>query len=368
MDARQLKKSKHKAQLKAWVNNAEALRRDPNEPTDVTLADVMSNAEDAPESMAQLYADLGIDPSVDTIENIFTTPDESVRWLVPEIIRDSLRLGLRRAPIYPNIIAAEQTLKGLSATIPHWNMSDAKPRYVGEGETISLGSLSIGKKNMTLRKMGRGIKISYEVKQYCAINVVSIFLQDFGVKLGQGLDNLLIDVLINGEQTNGSESAAVVGIATPGSLAYRDLLKVWVRMGRLSRSPKAIIGGEDAAVDLLDLPEFKSRYSGSAEHNLNVKTPVPTSTDYYVHGAVAPNQQIIVDPASSIIKYNAQPLLVETEKIVSNQTEATYATLTTGFAVMMRDGRMIVDDTLDFATAGFPDWMDPKDQEIVIID
>lgn len=367
MNTQQLSESKHKLKIQEWVQNAEALRRDPDEPSDVTLADVMDQ-EDEPISMTELYQDLGINPSVDTLENIFTVPDTSVRWLVPEIIRDALRLGLRRAPIYPNIIAAEQTLKGLNATIPHWNMSDAKPRHVGEAETISLGSLSIGQKSVSLKKMGRGIKISYEVKQYCAINIVSIFLQDFGVKLGQGLDNQLIDVLINGEQTNGSESAAVVGIATPGSLTYRDLLTIWVRMGRLSRSPKAIIGGEAAAINTLDLPEFKNRYQGSAEHNLNVKTPIPTQTDYYVHGAVPANQQIIIDPNASIIKYNAQPLLVETEKIVSNQTEATYATLTTGFAVMMRDGRVIVDDTLNVTGNTFPDWMDPKDQEVVVID
>ena len=77
--------------------------------------------------MDTLYLDLGIDTSIDTLENIFTMPDESVRFLVPEIIRDALRLGLRKAPIWRNLTAAEQTVKQPAVTIPHLNMSDATP-------------------------------------------------------------------------------------------------------------------------------------------------------------------------------------------------------------------------------------------------
>jgi len=66
----------------------------------------------------------------------------------------------------------------------------------------------------------------------------------------------------------------------------------------------------------------------------------------------------VVDRSSSVLKFNARPLLVETERIVSNQTEGTYATLTTGFGVIYRDARALLDGDVNFATDGFPAWMD----------
>ena len=371
MDTLQLKKSTHKDKIEQYVRAAESLRRNANNPQDVTLSDVLESEADGI-SMSELYADLGIDPCQDTIQNLFTVPDASIRWLVPEIIRDALRLGLRKAPIYPNIIAAEQSIKNLTATIPHWNMSDAKAKFVGEGETISLGTVSVGSRDIKLRKIGRGIKISYEVKNYVAINVVSVFLQDFGVKLGYGVDTLAIDTLINGDQGTGVEAAPTIGVAATGTVAYRDLLTIWVRMARLGRTPSVIIAGESTAINTLSLPEFTNRSTGTPLNNLTLKTPVPQNTDYYIHGAVGTGLSIIVDTTSALIKFNAQPLLVETEKIVSNQTEATYATLTTGFGTIIRDARVVMDQGnvrgAEGAAWGFPSYMDPTQEEIVVFD
>src|SRR5690606_16153758 len=100
------------------------------------------------------------------------------------------------------------------------------------------------------------------------------------------------------------------------------------------------------------------------QKNLNVKTPIPQSTDYYIHGSVPSNQQILIDKTSSIIKYNAQPLLVESDKIISNQTIETYASLTTGFGILYRDARVIIDKSKAFSSYGFPEYMnvDPLEQ------
>ena len=49
-----------------------------------------------------------------------------------------------------------------------------------------------------------------------------------GIKLGYGMDGLMIDALVNGEQTDGSESAPVIGTTTGvmATFAYKDLLGV----------------------------------------------------------------------------------------------------------------------------------------------
>lgn len=367
MNKVQYGKSKYKDDVEGIVRNMNAIRKDKEKPIDINLAEFV-NKKYGGLSMEAFYQDLGIDPSIDTIENLISLPDPSVRFLYPEIIRDAIRLGLRRAAIWPNMVAVEQTVANPTVTQPWINMSDATPKLVGEAETISTGTISYGQKTLKLTKMGKGVKISYEVRQYVTINVVAVFLQDMGIKLGQGLDTLMIKTLINGEQADGSESAPIIGVATVGTLTYADLLKVWIRMSRIGRKADSIIGGEAAALETLDLDEFKLKTVGTPFSNLVLKTPVPAGTNYFVHGNVPTDQQIVIDSNSTLVKYNAQPLLLESEKMVSNQTEATYATLTTGFGIIYRDGRVIIDQSLDFAANGFPSYMDVDALENVVID
>jgi hypothetical protein len=360
-------KSQYKDSVKEMAQACKALRMNPENPIDISFGDFVQKRFGV--SMNSFYEDLGINISIDTVQNIFTLPDESVRWLIPEIIRDALRLGLRKAPIWADLIAAEQTIQNPSVTIPHLNMSDAAPKYVGEGETITKGTISFGQKTLKVRKMGRGIAIPYEVANYVTINVMGIFLQDFGVKLNHGIDALLIDVLINGEQTNGSESAPVVGVASISNFTYVDLLRVWVRMARIGRAPFGILGGEDAAIATMNLDEFKTpQNTGATFKRLDMRTPLPQSSAYYIHGAVPTDQQIVVDRSSAVIKYNAQPLLVEEDRIVSKQLLETYASLTTGFGIVFRDARVIIDQSLDFAVQGFPSYMDVDPLEQVTIE
>lgn len=363
MDLEKYNKSTYRAELRETVMECEAMRSDANNPVDITLGEYIKKKYDT--DFNSYLEDLGIDSSRDTVNNIFTKPtvDQEARWLVPEIYRSALRLGMRKAPIFSSIIIGEQSVTQTSFKVPHWNMSDATPEYVGEAETIKKGNVSFGQKTIEIRKMGKGITIPYEVKQYVPINIVGIYLQDFGIKLGMGLDNLAIDCLINGEQLDGSESCAVIGVATVNTLAYKDLLKVWIRLSRLGRFGNTIIAGENMAIDTLDLDEFKNRKQGTTDATLLLKSPVPNSVNYFVHGSVPTNQSIIVDSSSTLIKYNAQPLLVESEKIVSNQTESTYASLTTGFGIVYRDGRIIVDRSIAFSSNGFPTWMDADTAE-----
>ena len=366
MDIKKYATSQYKGQIKDTVRLAESLRNDDTAPRDVTLSEVVQEKFEV--ELSALYADLGIDPTVDTINNLMTQVDEDVRWLVPEIIRDSIRVGLREAPIWPNLTASEQELSGKTVTMPFINLSDAAPRKVGEAETIPLGSISYGQKSVSTFKIGRGITITYEVKQYVSLDVISIFFQDFGVKLGQAMDTLAIDVLMNGDQADGSESAPVIGVATPNTKVYKDFLRLWVRASRMGRKFNTIIGGEQAAMDTLDLAEFKDRNNGTPDHNLDLKTPVPRDAAYYIHGNVPTDQEIMVDPRYALIKFNVQPLLIESEKIVSNQTEGFYASLTTGFGKIFKDSTVILDKSLDFATNGFPTYMDVDAFQNVVLE
>lgn len=361
-DAKKLAESKYAKELQGAVKECEAIRRDTEDAQDISLSDYFKEKNQI--TMENLYEDLGLNPTTDTIQNILNMPDSSLRWLIPEIFRDALRLGLRKNPIYPGIISGEQSVKNVKITLPSINMSEAQPQKVGIAETIKVGDISFGQKSVSINKIGRGVKVPYEVIQYVSLNLVSLFLQDFGVKLGMGIDTMMINTLLNGDQADGTDSTAVIGITTANSLVYRDLLRLWVRGSRMGKNYGTMIAGETAAMDILDLLT-NTRLFGAARGNVTMKTPIPQNADIYVHGVVPTNQAIIIDPSTTIIKLNAQPLLVESEKIISNQTEETFATLTTGFATIFKDSRLLIDTTLAFAGNGFPTYLDPTSAENV---
>lgn len=366
MDLNQFEKSKYKGQIKATFDLAEQMRRNKDNPQEVSFAEVVETKMGI--TLEDLYADLGIDPTTDSISAIFLLPEaDGVRWLVPEIIRGAIRAGLRDAPIWPSIISTEQDSSQLKVTMPYINMSDAAPRKVGEAETIPIGSISYGQKEVSVFKIGRGIKIPYEVIQFVSIDVVSIFMQDFGVKLGQAMDTLAIDCLINGDQKDGSESAPVIGVTTAATKVYKDFLRPWIRGSRMGRTFTTIIGGEASALETLDLPEFKARTAGSTEATLNMKTPVPKSADYFIHGNVPDGQEILVDKRFALVKFNVIPLNIESEKIVSNQTLAFYASLTSGFGKLFRDASLVLDKSDTIANLPFPSYMNVDAYQDVVI-
>lgn len=351
--------------VKEAVKKCEALRRDTKVPLDISLSEYFKDTQGT--TMDTVYNDLGVNPTVDTIQNIINMPDNSMRWLIPEIYRDAIRLGLRKAPIYPNLIVTEQSVSQTSVKMPAINMSEAAPKRVGIGETITTGSVSFDQKEVKIYKYGRGFKIPYEIVQYVPLNLVSIYLQDFGVKMGMGLDNMAILTLLNGDQANGNDSIATIGVKTPTDITYRDMLKPWVRLGRLGKNANQLIAGEDMAVEVLELLT-NTRLVGTPRMNVSIKSPLPQNSNVYVHGSVPANVAIIVDPSSTLVKLNAQPLLIESDKVVANQTQEVYATFTTGFATIFRDSRLAIDMSKDFATNGFPAWMDPTNQEQVSFD
>ena len=310
-------------------------------------------------SQEEYLKQLKIDVKSTTMQNIFTMPDQSYRWLVPEIIRSAITLGIKEAPFYPNLIASEQSINGLTAIMPIINPSDAAPARVNEAETIPVGDVSFGQKSVTLFKIGRGFKLTDEVKNYVSLDVLAIFLRDFGVQLGYAMDNLAMSVLTNGNNANGSESAPVIGVAdTSAGITYSDLLRIWIRGARLGRNFANMVGGEAEALAILNLNEFKLRQQGTPQTTLNLKTPVPAQANFFIHPGVDANQVMLVDPRFALIKLNAQSLMLESERIVSNQTEATYATLTTGFSKMYQDAAILLDASKAFGSYGFPEWMD----------
>ena len=130
-------------------------------------------------------------------------------------------------------------------------------------------------------------------------------------------------------------------------------------MSKIGRMPSLFLGGEDMALNTWDLAEFSNTANNAApQYRLNVKTPLPQGADYYIHAGVPADQHLIIDPSAALLKFNAVPMQVESERIVSNQTSRFYASFTTGFAKMFTDACLIQDQSVTIAANPIPAAMD----------
>lgn len=353
--------------MKSAVTEMEALRSGNLDrmPVNITFAEFIRDkwgfSGNNQETLDSFYKALNVDPSRASIQSLMTTGEipEGYRWLIPEVIREAVRQGLRKPSIYSNLIASEETVGQLQVNMPRINLSSAKMSKLGEGETIPMGNVSFGQKIVKLQKIGTGLKITDEVINYVSLNVLSMYLQDVGVHMNLSMDTLAIDTLINGDQDDNSEAAPVVGVASAGTLTYEDLLLVMIRMSRLGRTPQSMLSDEAMFMTTYGLAEFKN--SGVREPldtTLSIRTPLPKSLAYDIHGAMPDtNQVMFIDRTGALIKLNAQGLQVESARIAEAQISGTYVTQTTGFASMFRDARVILDKSVTIGASPFPAYM-----------
>ena len=127
IDITKMKAQDFMNELPEMVRSLEAVRSGSQEkkPVEITLGELVTGKWGISED--ELFEKMGINPKVDTMQNIFTMPQQNIRWIVPEIIRQAITLGMRQAPFYPEFIASDQSINGLSAIMPMINMSDAAP-------------------------------------------------------------------------------------------------------------------------------------------------------------------------------------------------------------------------------------------------
>jgi hypothetical protein len=298
------------------------------------------------------YRELGIDLNELTVEKMLNT-SELNRWLFPEIFRDAIRRGLEYTPFHSGLVAANETIAGTGLTMPFMdftgiNRDEVKLRDTGEGATITEGEvIAWREKQVTIRKKARGLKQTYESIMFTPIDLAAIFFEELGTQLGADLDRELINIAINGDQADGSESAPVIGATVAGTLTFTDLTRAWIRFRRIGRNSTVMLTNEADAITILNMPEFQRTQipNGVAPSGitLNIATPLPTSQDIFVHDAVPATKIIFVDRARAFVQLTAMPLLIESEKIVNRQIEGQYVSIITGFANIFRDGRLVLD-------------------------
>lgn len=389
-----------KGKVREIVTNLNAQRNQGNSPRNISLRQYL--AENYPDANGvgltpgHLLSELDIDPQRTTVQELMSDADNAyllpefirqgiargmglsqppaprsqsltivgqqnggARYITPEVILDPISTGAVQGSYYRDLVVREEPVNNLAVTMPKIDLSDAAMVDSGEAATIEEGTITYESKTVKIRKRARGIGITYEAIMFNTISLVEVWFADLGRMLGAQLNRDAVNTIVDGDQDDGSEAAAVVGVADTGDgVTWYDIIRVAIHMGLLGRNTSQVIGGEAAALGWLNLPEVKNLVLGSPLMQTMVKSAVNLPRDLYISSAVGASKVVFNDPTASLVQLTAQALMVEFEKIVSKQLEKSYASIMTGFAKLNRNASVILDGSVAYSGHEFPSWMD----------
>ena len=293
-------------------------------------------------------------------DGLNTTGDISSEWrfIIPEMILTAIRVDYEGSSFHNNWIATTQNVTSRDIKMPYIKRGNAVPRKLAQGESIPFGTVRFGQKAAELYKVGIGFKLTDELVDQSSIDMLYTFLGEVGIDLSIGADSEALNVLINGEQADSSESAPVIGVGnTTTGFTYKDIKRGASRMERLKRAVTRVLYGEDDGLDIALLDQFKGFAGGTKLGQINgmMGKILSLQEDVFV---MPDDQLMLLSPSRCMAKLRWKGLKTETRRNPQNQEEELFVSDYIGFAILRRDGRLIIDKSIEFASNGFPTYMD----------
>lgn len=297
-------------------------------------------------------------------DGLNTTDDinKAFRWIIPEVVMAAIRTDYEASSMHNNWVATSQNITQRNAKIPLIKRGNATPRKIGEGESIPFGTISFAEKSVEVFKVGTGFKITDELVEASSLNLLFNFLGEVGVDMSLASDVEALNVLVNGEQADNSESSPVIGVGTVNEYSYKDLKRVVARMERLRRAVTRIITGEDDGLDIALLEEFKGFPGDTKLGNLDgiMGKVLSLANDIYI---VPPNQVLLLAPKKAMLKLQYRGMKTESRRNPQTQEDELFVSDYIGFAIMRRDARVLLDKSIAYdpvagEVGGFPTYMD----------
>jgi hypothetical protein len=273
---------------------------------------------------------------------------DDYRFIIPEIFGEAVRTGYQHASLHQSWIAGTQNMSGHQIVMPRIERGDGVPSIVNEGADLPIGSIKFGKKTVKIFKIGTGFLITDELVMDSKLDHLFIFLGEVGNDMAIGADVHAIKILVNGEQTDGSESAPLIGVETANSVQTIDCRRVLTRMARLKKPiTHGILNEEDTLLDL--------NAATPTREEMHIEEYMKIKADNWI---LPGNQLMFLNNQQAMVKLQYRGMMTERRRNPRNQTEELFISDHINFAIVKRDARIIVDKDLAFSSNGFPSYMD----------
>ena len=283
------------------------------------------------------------------------TTDPTNRFINPDYFTPFINRGVVQGQYWDALIASDMSVPQPTTQMPLLQLSDAALEERAEGGSTKEGSVTYGSKSVTIKNRSKAIYLTDESVLFNSIQLVSVFFEDLGRMMAAGLNGEAVRVLRDGDQTNGSEAATVIGVTTANTLAYRDINAVNIRMGMIGRPVSQMLAAESGCLDWEDLPEIKNNQNNGAKL-IPSRTRFmerPQTWDVIPAFNIPTNKFLFNNPNAAMVALTAKPLTLENVRVAERKLNGTIADIYKGFAIMQRNARVIVDKSILFSANGW---------------
>jgi len=273
------------------------------------------------------------------------------RFLIPEIFLAMSMTAYEETAKWAAWVGGTDTVNQLNGIkVPRLMRGQSMPYEIAEGQSIPAGSVEFGQKQVSVRKYGLHFGITDEMMTSQSLDTVAFFMRNYMSDMNIGENAKALQTLINGEQTDGSESSPVIGVdATADGFKQLDIDRVSAQLKGLNMQLNGGIGSITNALQDLNqsLPN---------RERLTLQQYAGVMTDLY--NLPDADQILLFDKSKAMRRLSYGAMKIETERDPSRQIERIYLTFHSGFYIAKRDARVIVDKSVTFAANPFPAYMD----------
>ncbi|MDP4119461.1 MAG: phage major capsid protein [Bacillota bacterium] len=271
----------------------------------------------------------------DTVEKFFQNTSSSA--LFPEYVRRAVYQGMTNADMLPQIVATVTNINGMDyrsiTTVASQSEKSLKP--VKESAAIPQIMIKMQDNLVNLQKHGRMLVSSYEALRFQRLDLFTVTLRQIGAQMARTQLGDAVNVLLNGDG-NGNPCAAIT-TATPGTVTYNDLLKLWGSLAPYELN--TLLAPTSVVQTLLSMPEMKDSLAGlNFQGTGKMITPMGASL---LHVPSIPGNTIIgLDSSCALEMVQAGDILLDSDKLIDRQLERATISVISGFGKIFNDASL----------------------------
>ena len=271
--------------------------------------------------------------------------------LMPELMLREIDAGMKLSPRYnyPELVASKQQVKGVSyrpVYIPNLTLGStalrgrsaktlAERAAAGKGGHFPVTAFRYREKDITIKDYGRVFDVEYKVVRNMPWEKFKIILQLIGAQISVDKIFDIYDMGITGDGTVGAATDTFSG--TSGTLAYTDLVTNYLLFNG-GFVMNAMLCPQTSMETVLAMAQFQDPLSNwKFQQTGELVTPmgaVMAQVDSVASGSPTGTVIVTIDKRFAIEETEAQPLMVEVDKIIALKFEEAVISEESVFSVL----------------------------------
>lgn len=261
------------------------------------------------------------------------------------VVEDGLRMGFERGSNWQRLLARTVNADQFKAEWIYLEDEDldnqTELRDIGQGAPIPVATLTVGDQSIKMHKRGRGIEWTDESRR-ANIDLVALWLQRLGTKLGRSYEDIAVNRLLNGYFPDGSDAPPTIGVGTAGTLTPADMFYAsQYQQQMLGFTPNIALMNLATATDWVG-----TRDNGALFFRDNIANgtfPDVVNAAPFISEQMPDGMVMMLDSRFGLIRYQGKAFGVESDRNVKTQVSGTYGTEISEFVPFEPNARLLVD-------------------------